>query len=277
MSQHENSSVCAVCGKTGDDDLVLLCDSPGCTHEIHMFCLSPPLYQIPEGDWYCPCCEAQGATSILVDFLDEREAAFKSATHDNGNNSTRLHRVQDQESYRFWLQMQQERYYPLKSWHPNMNQDLVACEFDPFDEGLIGRSVFLYFNSISTSEELQASGRIIARYIYLFPFPTKSTLFFFIFNYSPPNCPFFFSLSSHYHHPIPPPHTQHPLPCILLVSYTVYCTHCMHALCSSQGARPMLWVVVSTWCSSSRAPTAAISRWSGGCAWRSWPARWAAT
>ena len=33
---------------------MLLCD--GCDDEYHLYCLEPPLLQLPEGCWYCPSC-----------------------------------------------------------------------------------------------------------------------------------------------------------------------------------------------------------------------------
>lgn len=49
-----DEGVCKVCGIDKDDDSVLLCDA--CDAEYHMYCLSPPLARIPEGNWYCPSC-----------------------------------------------------------------------------------------------------------------------------------------------------------------------------------------------------------------------------
>ena len=49
-----DEGVCKVCGIDKDDDSVLLCDA--CDAEYHMYCLSPPLARIPEGNWYCPLC-----------------------------------------------------------------------------------------------------------------------------------------------------------------------------------------------------------------------------
>jgi hypothetical protein len=39
---------------------ILLCDGDDCGAEWHMFCLDPPLEEVPEGDWYCPACVAKG-------------------------------------------------------------------------------------------------------------------------------------------------------------------------------------------------------------------------
>ncbi|KVH92767.1 Zinc finger, FYVE/PHD-type, partial [Cynara cardunculus var. scolymus] len=50
------TGICKVCGLNKDDEKVLLCDTEGCNAEYHTYCLSPPLSEIPEGEWYCPTC-----------------------------------------------------------------------------------------------------------------------------------------------------------------------------------------------------------------------------
>jgi hypothetical protein len=48
---------CMVCGLDTNYDKLLLCD--GCSSEWHLYCLSPPLKMVPEGDWFCPRCKRQ--------------------------------------------------------------------------------------------------------------------------------------------------------------------------------------------------------------------------
>ncbi|KAI3768703.1 hypothetical protein L2E82_19533 [Cichorium intybus] len=50
------TGICKVCGQNRDDTNVLLCDTEGCNAEYHRYCLTPPLSEIPEGDWFCPTC-----------------------------------------------------------------------------------------------------------------------------------------------------------------------------------------------------------------------------
>ncbi|KAG6552224.1 hypothetical protein Mapa_006072 [Marchantia paleacea] len=47
---------CQVCGIDDDHDNVLLCD--GCDAEYHIYCLSPPLPEVPDGNWFCHSCVA---------------------------------------------------------------------------------------------------------------------------------------------------------------------------------------------------------------------------
>jgi histone demethylase JARID1 len=45
---------CELCRGPDHADKTLLCDQ--CDGGYHMFCLSPPLTEIPAGQWYCPNC-----------------------------------------------------------------------------------------------------------------------------------------------------------------------------------------------------------------------------
>ena len=46
--------MCQNCGKGDSEEEMLLCD--GCDESHHTFCLTPPLAEIPQGDWLCPKC-----------------------------------------------------------------------------------------------------------------------------------------------------------------------------------------------------------------------------
>ncbi|XP_065574297.1 E3 ubiquitin-protein ligase UHRF1-like [Artemia franciscana] len=46
---------CNVCGEKKDPNLQVMCDE--CDHPFHIYCLDPPLEEIPEDDWYCPDCK----------------------------------------------------------------------------------------------------------------------------------------------------------------------------------------------------------------------------
>ena len=49
-----DDAACVVC-KSGDDDSnMLLCD--GCDHGYHIYCCTPKLKKIPDGDWFCADC-----------------------------------------------------------------------------------------------------------------------------------------------------------------------------------------------------------------------------
>ena len=46
---------CEVCHSGLDDVHMLICD--GCDKLFHLFCLDPPLKQVPDGDWFCNECQ----------------------------------------------------------------------------------------------------------------------------------------------------------------------------------------------------------------------------
>ena len=48
---------CILCGKSDNDDKLLFCDD--CDRGYHMYCLKPPLDQLPEGSWSCDLCMAE--------------------------------------------------------------------------------------------------------------------------------------------------------------------------------------------------------------------------
>ena len=52
--QWEQSDECEVCGDGGD---LICCD--GCISAYHLSCLSPPLKEIPVGQWFCSECETK--------------------------------------------------------------------------------------------------------------------------------------------------------------------------------------------------------------------------
>ncbi|XP_024900050.1 lysine-specific demethylase 5D isoform X7 [Pteropus alecto] len=61
-AQFIDSYVCRICSRGDEDDKLLLCD--GCDDNYHIFCLLPPLPEIPRGVWRCPkCIMAEYATS----------------------------------------------------------------------------------------------------------------------------------------------------------------------------------------------------------------------
>jgi hypothetical protein len=48
---------CECCGRGDDGNKLLLCDGEGCNKGYHIFCIFPPLDEIPEDDWFCDQCE----------------------------------------------------------------------------------------------------------------------------------------------------------------------------------------------------------------------------
>eukprot|EP01018_Ginkgo_biloba_P032835 Gb_35359 [translate_table: standard] len=68
--------VCRACGVNEHDDCILLCDA--CEAAYHMYCLSPPLEEIPTGSWYCISCAESGKGLSEVDSYDDRKEKMAS-------------------------------------------------------------------------------------------------------------------------------------------------------------------------------------------------------
>ena len=45
--------MCSICERPDDEPNMLVCD---CKQGFHIYCLSPALDAVPEGDWKCPKC-----------------------------------------------------------------------------------------------------------------------------------------------------------------------------------------------------------------------------
>ena len=60
QEEAEAEDNCVVCGSGEQADVLLLCDS--CNSAYHTFCLVPRLRAVPEGDWFCPDCQAARPT-----------------------------------------------------------------------------------------------------------------------------------------------------------------------------------------------------------------------
>ncbi|XP_063661034.1 lysine-specific demethylase 5D isoform X6 [Pan troglodytes] len=73
-AQFIDSYICQVCSRGDEDDKLLFCD--GCDDNYHIFCLLPPLPEIPRGIWRCPKC-------ILAECKQPPEAfGFEQATQE---------------------------------------------------------------------------------------------------------------------------------------------------------------------------------------------------
>lgn len=48
---------CSICGTSDNDDQLLFCDD--CDRGYHMYCLTPPLTDPPEGSWSCNICHEE--------------------------------------------------------------------------------------------------------------------------------------------------------------------------------------------------------------------------
>uniref|UniRef100_G3UCV0 Double PHD fingers 1 n=1 Tax=Loxodonta africana TaxID=9785 RepID=G3UCV0_LOXAF len=60
---------CSLCGTSENDDQLLFCDD--CDRGYHMYCLSPPMAEPPEGSWSCHLC---------LQHLKEKASAYITLT-----------------------------------------------------------------------------------------------------------------------------------------------------------------------------------------------------
>ncbi|XP_058820797.1 remodeling and spacing factor 1 isoform X2 [Topomyia yanbarensis] len=63
---HNVDHACQKCGRIDHPEWILLCDS--CDKGYHCSCLLPVLFNIPEGDWFCPLCQH----NRLIERLEEK-------------------------------------------------------------------------------------------------------------------------------------------------------------------------------------------------------------
>lgn len=52
---------CQVCQSPAEPELMLLCD--GCNGGFHLFCLKPPLEEVPAGLWFCLKCRPRASST----------------------------------------------------------------------------------------------------------------------------------------------------------------------------------------------------------------------
>uniref|UniRef100_A0A131YC61 Bromodomain adjacent to zinc finger domain protein 1A n=1 Tax=Rhipicephalus appendiculatus TaxID=34631 RepID=A0A131YC61_RHIAP len=64
---------CRICRRRRDPERMLLCD--GCDRGHHLYCLKPPLEEIPKGDWYCISCrpKEKPAAPAKRKYIEEEE------------------------------------------------------------------------------------------------------------------------------------------------------------------------------------------------------------
>ncbi|CAE1156303.1 KDM5 [Acanthosepion pharaonis] len=55
--------VCQVCDKGDGEEFMLLCD--GCDDAFHTYCLTPPMPEVPKGDWRCPECVKEACKPVI--------------------------------------------------------------------------------------------------------------------------------------------------------------------------------------------------------------------
>jgi hypothetical protein len=157
VAEYFNSTHCCICGGTEDEDLIILCDGPNCPRETHMYCLRPPLFEVPKGKWYCDVCDVDGSTKFLRTYFENHDKTLEQI----GPKS--------KADYDFYFQCLQESIVNLENWqienicewkHPR--HPSIPCEFQESAIKLIGSRVYLY----CSIDERFHTGRIIHRRLH---------------------------------------------------------------------------------------------------------------
>ncbi|XP_064483947.1 bromodomain adjacent to zinc finger domain protein 1A-like isoform X1 [Ornithodoros turicata] len=73
---------CRICRRRRDPENMLLCD--GCDRGHHLYCLRPPLDEIPKGDWYCTTCrpKEKPASPTKRKYIEEDELESEDGDED---------------------------------------------------------------------------------------------------------------------------------------------------------------------------------------------------
>ncbi|EIN06350.1 RCC1/BLIP-II [Punctularia strigosozonata HHB-11173 SS5] len=65
--------VCVVCNDDKGEDVPLL-ECEKCDHPYHLQCLDPPLQAVPDGEWFCPDCEANPGAPVGPEGIEAAKA-----------------------------------------------------------------------------------------------------------------------------------------------------------------------------------------------------------
>lgn len=148
----DDRTVCSLCHGEEDEDLIILCDGVDCKVECHMYCLTPILTEVPEGEWFCDACDKKGTTRILeydIDLFNQDISYIYPKSYDE---------------YTYYMIQLQDRLVPIDQWKPRLACDnpseacIIESEFDSSAIDLIGCIVKVSFHSLK-----YYTGRIINR------------------------------------------------------------------------------------------------------------------
>ncbi|KAI0358134.1 RCC1/BLIP-II [Trametes cingulata] len=78
----EAPDLCFVCDQdNGEDDPPLECDK--CDYPYHLKCLDPPLDAVPDGEWFCPECEADPGAPVQLEGIRSKPTKGKKRKADD--------------------------------------------------------------------------------------------------------------------------------------------------------------------------------------------------
>ncbi|KAK9819859.1 hypothetical protein WJX72_003401 [[Myrmecia] bisecta] len=124
---------CELCKGGHHEDKIILCDK--CDRGCHMFCLTPPLEDVPEGEWICPLCLAEEADAFafkdgheftLEDF-QKQAATFK---RDMFGGEAAARKVTDDELEAEFWRIVEEGEEPIEVWYgADLDTSIVGSGF----------------------------------------------------------------------------------------------------------------------------------------------------
>lgn len=128
-------TACCICHGFDDEDLIILCDGKDCTKETHMYCLQPPLFEVPDGEWYCDTCDPKGTTKYLEKYFKQNE-----------DIASLFPRPLSSEHYQMYLMsLRQNLLTTESSINLDLSEEFIVSEFEVFNSSKVTRSMSSYF------------------------------------------------------------------------------------------------------------------------------------
>lgn len=112
----EHQEFCRLCKDGGE---LLCCDS--CTSAYHTYCLTPPLQEIPDGDWRCPRCSCPALAAKIQRILTWR---WKEVTVENEASTSKKPKIRRERE--FFVKWQE-----LSYWHSDWVTELQLDVYHP--------------------------------------------------------------------------------------------------------------------------------------------------
>lgn len=106
----EDPTFCEICHSDENEDRILLCDGrfcstinphfhtifsllTGCDLGYHLYCLTPPLEEVPEGNWFCAHCSPRVNDNIdydeVIALMQEANEVLDVGRNGNGRRPSR--------------------------------------------------------------------------------------------------------------------------------------------------------------------------------------------